>query len=192
MDPRADQPDAFRIALKTAMEHDLKSLVAVNLSSNIVNRYTHALDYKISMIKHRINFGSSVCELTPYQHECYTELLNSTKVEDSARLMLALAHLKLMPVDQKTCNSINKLTNKANRCFQKGHFVNAVRNLNHAISIYVANKPISKMENQDKAKLAKLYAKRAQSNLKLGKDKKSVATVQKVSFKLIIKNELKF
>jgi len=81
--------------------------------------------------------------------------------------------------------ALSKLMNKANKCFQSGHFVNAIRNFNNAISIYLADRPISRMECQDKTKLAKLYAKRAQSNLSLGKEKRSPTIVQKVKINLL-------
>ena len=86
-----------------------------------------------------------------------------------------------MAVDQATLESVSKLTNKAKKCFQKGNFVTAVRNLINAISIYKAYTPLHKMLDQDKTKIVKLYGKRAH-NLKYGKEKRSLTIIQKVNF----------
>ncbi len=104
-----------------------------------------------------------------------------TKVEDHIPCLLALKQLELTPINQTTYKSINKLKNKANKCFHKGHYINAVKNLTKAIISYEKDKPVTKMKDQDKTELAKIYAKRAESNLKMGKEKKSEIFIQRVT-----------
>jgi hypothetical protein len=186
LDPRAKQEDAFNIAIQMAIENDKESFMARNCGSSVVNRYTNILKYKAQNVNDSNDLNSY--QWTVYQkskekanqNENYV-LMNTTKVEDHIPCLLALKQLELTPIDQTTYRSINKLKNKANKCFQKGHYINAVKNLTKAIISYEKDKPVTKMKDQDKTELAKIYAKRAESNLKMGKEKKSEIFIQRVT-----------
>ncbi len=188
LDPRANRPDANLIAVQNTIEHDFEKLMSTNYGSTEIDRYSKELRsnhcHFIGKSKRTDKVDVGTASEAPC--ELFSEVMASWKKgDDLGRQMLALARLKSMPIDQSTHKSLSKLMNKANKCFQSGHFVNAIRNFNHAISIYLADRPISRMECQDKTKLAKLYAKRAQSNLSLGKEKRSPTIVQKVKINLL-------
>jgi DNA-nicking Smr family endonuclease len=161
------------------MNRDFDHLMATNYGSTDTQRYANALSSNFLHLNKKINnvakqFHEMIGRgLLPDFVEISSVVLEQ---EDIAIRTLMAARSRALPSNI----TIEQLSNRAYSAMQRHHFSNAVKNFSFAIDKLMIETPISRMDDAEKRRLIKFYAKRAECNLELAKANHSEEFILKV------------
>ena len=180
-DPRRNLPNAHLYGIQDMMRADMERLFATNYGSTDIERYSKEFESNnLQLTKRILKKRGNIPVVVPAQEnmgDLFKEIsLQSMPPEEIARRALSSARLSALPSDV----TVEQLTNRAHKWFQRKHYANALRNFSFSIDKLLLEKPIYKMETVEQIRLAKLYCKRAECNLELAKQHCSERIADKV------------
>ena len=180
-DPRRNLPNAHLYGIQDMMRADMERLFATNHGSTDIERYSKEFESNnLQLTKRILKKRGNIPVVVPAQEnmgDLFKEIsLQSMPPEEIARRALSSARLSALPSDV----TVEQLTNRAQKWFQRKHYANALRNFSFSIDKLLLEKPIYKMETVEQICLAKLYCKRAECNLELAKQHRSERIADKV------------